>query len=86
MRGIVKKATQGLLPVILLIISGCAPSRPALQQVRNSFYDYQRLSTELKQLQTKSKGIVKLETIGETYEKRSVYAVKLSGTIHSNRK
>lgn len=77
---ILDKACKSLLLLILLIASGCGHS---LKLVRNNFYDYDALSAQLDGLQTDFPSITKVESLGRTYEGRSILAVRLSGNPQS---
>lgn len=67
-----------LLTSILFFSSGCGHS---LQVVKNNFYDYNGLSSELTKLHTEFQEIVSMQPIGKTYEGRSIFAVRITGNV-----
>ena len=69
-------ATIFLISLLLLIASGCGPS---LKLVKSNFYSYDGLSSELKEVQSNYPSILTVESIGKTYEGRSIFAIRLSG-------
>jgi len=86
MRKLLSKNTTLLLTFIMMISSGCGESGPTLELVRSHFYDYERLSEKLEELQAKNERIITLGSIGSTYENRSIYSVKLSGNQSTSTK
>lgn len=67
---------------ILLISSGCAPS---LQLVRNHFYNYEILSSELRNIQSNFKDLIDLEIIGSTYEGRNIFCLRIGNPSTKNK-
>jgi len=65
-----------ILFMVLILLSGCGPS---LKLVKNNFYGYDGLSADLENMEKNFNDVVDVVSIGETHEKRSVFAVKLSG-------
>lgn len=80
----VRKIILLLLPLILFLFAGCGPS---LKVVRNNFYDYDALSSELIRVHDKFPDIVAVQSIGKTHEGRSIFAVKVGEGVstHDNR-
>ncbi len=74
---VTKKSGLLLISLFLLFNSGCGPS---LMLVKKNFYNYDNLSSELKKLHTNS-DIVTVQSIGKTYEGRSIFAVRVSGNV-----
>ncbi len=68
-----------LFPVLLFSAS-CAPSQ---KWIKNNSYDYNGLSAKLASLHKKFQEIVTIESIGETYEGRSIFSIRLSGNVPS---
>jgi murein tripeptide amidase MpaA len=67
---------------ILIVNSGCAPS---LQHIRRNFYSYDLLPSELKNIQSDYKGLVDLEIIGNTYEGKDIFCLKVGHPVAKNK-
>lgn len=67
-----------LLASLCFFMTGCGPS---LGLVRNNFYDYDGVSSELARLHARFSGVVTVQRLGTTYEGRSLFAVKVTGTM-----
>ena len=67
----------------MLVNLNCGPS---LKLVKNNFYNYNKLSSELKELQTTYPDILTIQLIGKSYEGRAIFAVGLRGILPSKNK
>jgi len=65
---------------VLLFSTSCAPSQ---KWIKSHSYDYNGLSAKLASLHKKFQDIVTIESIGETYEGRSIFSIRLSGNVPS---
>ena len=64
----------------MLINSSCGPS---LKLIKSNFYNYDSLSSELRDLQTNYPNILTIQSIGKTHEGRSIFAIRLNGKVPS---
>lgn len=74
LRKILKKVCLAILLSALFYVLSCAPS---LKLVKDNFYGYDGLSSELTRLKTNFSDILYVESIGKTHEGRSVFVVKI---------
>jgi len=64
-------------PLIVLVISSCTPT--LRHGDSDSFYNHDSLSSEIRNLQSLFPELVTHQVIGQTYEDRDLYVVKITG-------
>ncbi len=67
--------------LILFFFAGCQSQYTIKENEKDYFYNYNSLSSELEELENNFSNIISVQTIGETYEGREIFIIRITGDI-----